>query len=112
MWPPELAHALSELRRDLEGAHQGKLRVGLAITVATVVVSISGWPPRDIVQGTFLLLLIVVPAAAIGTGLVVGELIHARAERRALDRADDRELRRLQTRIEEETGRVLGPDTD
>ena len=102
MLPEKLTTSLSELRLDFEGANTGKFRIGLALTVATVVVTGSGWPPAQMVERAIFFVLATLPCAAVGLGLVVGELIQARTDRRGELRADDREIRALRATIAEE----------
>ena len=90
---------VAEVRLDIQGGNQGKLRLGLVLTIATVVVTASGWPPVDIVQKALYLVLIALPCTGVGVGLVVDELMQARADRRGRRRADDREVAALRARI-------------
>lgn len=94
---------LLEIRLDIYEADQGKLRLGLTLTVATLIVVVSGWPPGDMVNHALFFVLGALPLAAIGLGLVVGEMIHARANRLGHRRADDREVRALRAMIVAET---------
>jgi hypothetical protein len=90
---------IAEIRLDIEGARQGKLRLGLVLTIATVVVTTSGWPPVDAVQRALYLVLVALPCTGIGIGLMVDELMRARADRLGRQRADDREIDALRARI-------------
>jgi hypothetical protein len=98
-----LTRALSEIRLDIHEADQAKLRLGLTLTVATLVVVASGWPPGEMVDHALFFVLGALPLAAIGLALVVGQLIHARADRDGHRRADDREVRALRALILAET---------
>lgn len=109
MMPSEkLTKGLDEIRLDMGTASSGKIRIGLSVTIAAVIVATTGWPPGDVIQRGLFFVLGVLPAVGVGLGLVVGELIHARSDRRGQQRADDREVRALQARIAEETGRGSG----
>ena len=99
MLPAKLKQEWAELRRDLEVAHQGKLRMGVLMTAATVAVAFSGWPPGDTMQRAMFYVMAAIPCAAIGMGFVVNELMHARSDRRGADEADDREFEVLRERI-------------
>ena len=99
MLPAKLKEELAELRLDLAVAHQGKLRMGVLMTAATVAVTFSGWPPGDTMQRAMFYVLAAVPCAIIGMGFVFNELMHARTDRRGADEADDREFEVLRERI-------------
>ena len=99
MLPAKVKQELAELRLDLETAHQGKLRMGVLITVATAAVTMSGWPPGDTMQRAMFYVMAAIPCAIIGMGFVINELVHARADRRGADEADDREFEILRQRI-------------
>lgn len=105
MLPEKIARGVSEVRRDLGSSDQGRLRAGVLITLATVLVVASGWPPGDGLQRGIFLVMGALPLAALGTGLAVGEVMHARADRRGEDEADERELEILRAHIATETGR-------
>ena len=90
---------LTELRLDFEAADQGRLQLGLVVTVATVAVVASGWPPGHPVQRGLFFVLGALPALAIGTGLVVSGIIEAHSQRRGEREADDREVEVLRARI-------------
>jgi len=99
---PRLTETLSELRQDVEACNQGKLRTGLTTTVATIAVILSGWPPGDALQRMLFWVLVALPALAVGTGLIVNEMMHARTDRLGQQRADEREVAVLRARIAEE----------
>lgn len=101
MLPEKLTDELAELRLDLAAAHQGKLRMGVLITAATVAVTASGWPPGDTIQRAMFYVMAAIPCAIIGIGFVVNELVHARMDRRGEDEADDREFEILREHIAE-----------
>ena len=101
----KFAAAMTELRLDIAGANQGKLRVGVAVTVATLAVTASGWPPGDMFQRMLFWVLVAIPAGGVGLGLVVGELIQSRHDRLGALRADDREVQILRGRIADDLSR-------
>lgn len=101
---------IAEIRLDVEGANQGKLRLGLVLTIATVVVTASGWPPVDAVQKALYLVLVALPCTGVGIGLFVDELMTARADRLGRRRADAREVRALRARILADTEDRVRPD--
>ena len=97
--PMNLTTRLTELRLDLEAADQGRLQLGLVVTVATLAVLASGWPPGHPVQRGLFFVLGALPALAIGTGLIVSGLIEAHSHRQGEREADDREVEVLRARI-------------
>jgi hypothetical protein len=99
MLPEKLKDELAELRLDLEVAHQGKLRMGILITAATAAVALSGWPPGDTIQRAMFYVMAAIPCAIVGVGFVINEMVHARADRRGADEADDREFEILRQSI-------------
>ena len=111
MLPAKISHGFMEIRRDLQACDQGRLRGGILIFLATMVVVGSGWPPGDGIQRGIFFVLGALPLAGLGAGLSIGEVMHARADRRGQDDADDREFEVLRARIAIETGRVVEADT-
>ncbi|MEM7415699.1 MAG: hypothetical protein AAF389_09410 [Gemmatimonadota bacterium] len=95
-----------EIRRDVGACDQGRLRGGVLITLATVLVVASGWPPGDGVQRGIFLVMGALPMLALGAGLSVGEIINARTDRRGQDDADHREFELLRARIARDRGRA------
>jgi len=104
-----VAAQIGEIRLDIAGANHGKLRLGLVLTVVTVAVTASGWPPVDAVQKVLYLVLVALPSTGVGVGLFVDGLMQARAERVGQRRADDREVDALRARILAEAG-AGGPE--
>jgi len=100
----------AELSLDVRGANQGVLRMGLILTVVTVAVIASGWPDGHIVQRVLFYVLGALPVLAVSMGLMVGELIHARSDRRGENRADDREIRALRALIAQDSGAAPLPE--
>lgn len=108
MLPAKISSEMSEVRRDIEACDQGRLRGGILITLATVLVVASGWPPGNGLEREIFLVMGALPLAALGSGLAAGALIGARAERRGSDQADERELELLRAQIAREaSGEVL-----
>ena len=101
---------LSELRLDVRGANQGVLRMGLIMTVVTVAVIASGWPGGHVVQRVLFYVLGALPVLAVSMGLMIGELIHSRSDRRGENRADDREIRALRALIAQDSGSAPLPE--
>jgi hypothetical protein len=106
-WP---GRWLSEVSRDVRGANQGVLRMGLILTLVTVAVIASGWPGGHLVQRVLFYVLGALPVLCVSMGLVVGELIHSRSDRRGERRADDREIRALRAKIAEDSGAAPHPE--
>lgn len=106
MLPAKIVHGFSDVRRDFEACDQGRLRGGILIALVTAAVVASGWPPGDGLQRGMFLVMGALPLTAIGAGLAVGEFMHARADRRGQDVADEREFEILRARIAVETGRA------
>lgn len=107
MLPARISNGWLEIRRDIDACDQGRLRGGVLITIATVLVVASGWPPGDGVQRGIFLVMGALPMLALGAGLSVGEIINARTDRRGQDDADHREFEVLRARIAHDRG--LGP---
>ena len=99
MLSARVANEIEELRLDLAEARSGKLRLGLAVAIATAAVTASGWPATDVVHRSLFLVLGALPCAGIGLGLIVTEILHTREDRRGEEQADDREVQALRTRI-------------